>query len=209
MKALLLSLMIFASATTLAEPSEGKVVPKDAIMMILCNGHKIAFVIGSDYSINEYEWSKELSAGLRAAIPDDHARLVKTEGCAEKPQADKPNPFDYEPNEGADPTKPEKGKVTELKDTRPAQCTTEWAEANHRLWDEGHCSNIEYQHTQYTPDGSKPMSPEHKAQRDIQGHQDELTGPHGHKWCDGHVAQIINYPDGSYLIQCMPAKLVQ
>ena len=47
----------------------------------------------------------------------------------------------------------------------------------------------------------RPMS-----EIDLQGHQD-LLGPQGHMFCDGHVQEIIKYPDGDVLIVCRPAQL--
>lgn len=99
-------------------------------------------------------------------------------------------------------------------------CDSDWAESNPGLWRDTHCSNISLLRTDWfgvggwiplddaLPDGTKPMSPEHRKQSDPQSRSDwrGKTGPGEHKWCDGHVKQFIEYPDGGFLITCLSAK---
>ena len=61
----------------------------------------------------------------------------------------------------------------------------------------------------FTPDGSRPMSPEHRALRDPQGHLDEkLRKAYSAKgYCAGHVKEVLVYPQGEIVIACYPAKL--
>lgn len=53
------------------------------------------------------------------------------------------------------------------------------------------------------PDGSKPMSPDHRAQIDRQGHLPRWAN----NFCSGHVSEVIKQPTGALLLVCRSAKL--
>lgn len=62
----------------------------------------------------------------------------------------------------------------------------------------------------FVPDGSKPMSPEHRALRDPQGHLDEkLRKEYSERgYCAGHVKSVIVYSDVELVIACYPSKTI-
>jgi hypothetical protein len=58
---------------------------------------------------------------------------------------------------------------------------------------------------------AQPMSPEHRAQIDPQGHiSEKLRKAYSSRgYCEGHVKQVLLYPQGELVISCYPGKLVQ